>query len=639
MFKKVIVLIFSFLIFACQEEGSRSVSYNKQLDSITKYYTISKDKSRIPSDRLVSINSAYKLLQGAPDSLVCKILYQKGVLHNALEEYDSLLHYNRLLLEKATATKNHYYQGKANYLKAYYFNKVRHSSDSAFYYYNISKNNFLMQGDSSQVGRKLLNMSYIQKGSGDYFGSKETATEALAFLSEEKDLRYIASAYNVLGENYRKLLSSNDAITYSIKAIETTPLTEDRISFSNNLAVIYTDNKEYDRAIQLLDIIVKDSILEALPIKKARSLDNLAYARWLKNSSDERVRFNEALEIRNNNNNKRGLVASYTHLGEFYLKNNPVKSVSYFTKAIQLAQAIKNPRGEVDALVFLMKIKPDDLGLKNRYISLSDSLKTQELRVKTQFAKLRYDDGQKSIEIENLKYAGVLQQKAIKTERTIYLLLGIILLLILGFLRYYFVQKHKKEKELKVYQTEKRIAKKIHDELASDLSTLTTYVDEVTSASVSSMKKHLWDKLGDLYIRARNISIEMSGIDTQNFKQDLVHLIEQYNTNSSRVVMNLNEFEWNTIAEHKKIAVYRILQELLINTYKYSKCSKITVIVKDDDKERKITYTDNGIGFNKETTKINGLSNAENRIENIGGAFNFETKPNQGFKAILMFQK
>lgn len=638
MYGRSIILIVSFLLFACQNESVKNNSLEKPLDSIAKYYEISKDKSKTPTKRLEAINTSYKLLSDTfDDSLVCKILYQKAARHNSLEEYDSLLYYNTLLLEKATSTNNYYYQGRANYLKAYHFYKVQSYPDSAFYYYNVSKNNFLILGDSSQVGRKLINMAHIQQNKSDYFGGKETATEALKFLSNEKDIKYIASAYDVLATCHRKLLNYKDAIRYYTKAIKTTNSVKDSLLYSNDLAAVYIDNHQYDQAIQLLDKIVKDSITKTLPDEKARALDNLAYARWFKNSSDESVVFNEALEIKKKHNDKRGLIASHTHLGEFYLKNDSEKSSLHLVKAIEIARAIKKPKGELDALLFLMEIKPNDLTIKDRYISLNDSLRRKELLVKTQFAKIQYDDTQKSEEIENLRYAKILQQQAIKTERTIYLLSGVILLLILGFLGYYFVQKHKKEKELKVYQTEKRIAKKIHDELASDISTLTTYVDESNPASVSSMKKYLWDKLGDLYIRARNISIEMSGIDTHNFKQNLVHLIQQYNTSSTRVVMNLNEFEWNAIAEHKKIAVYRVLQELLINTYKHSKSSIVTLIVKEDEKERRITYTDNGIGFNKEITKMNGLTNAGNRIENIGGAFNFETKLGQGFKAVLIF--
>ena len=101
-------------------------------------------------------------------------------------------------------------------------------------------------------------MSYIQQDCSDYFGSKLSATKALTFLQREKDINHLASAYNVLALNNRKLLNKQDAITYYYKAINVAQSVESKLLYENNLAATYIDNKNYDQAIFLLNKNLQD---------------------------------------------------------------------------------------------------------------------------------------------------------------------------------------------------------------------------------------------------------------------------------------------------------------------------------------------------------------------------------------------
>ncbi|KAA0127543.1 ATP-binding protein, partial [Chryseobacterium sp. SN22] len=50
----------------------------------------------------------------------------------------------------------------------------QNNSDSAFYYFNLSKNDFLDKKDSLGVARALINMALLQYSKGDFYGSIET---------------------------------------------------------------------------------------------------------------------------------------------------------------------------------------------------------------------------------------------------------------------------------------------------------------------------------------------------------------------------------------------------------------------------------------------------------------------------------
>ncbi|WP_159025426.1 tetratricopeptide repeat-containing sensor histidine kinase [Aquimarina sp. Aq78] len=641
---KAFILFLTPFLFSCHNKYTTSPNLGDvYLDSIVYYYDVSKDKAQTIGNRQQAIDKAYRQLTAQQnDTLYAKVLYRKSVLHYSQRQYDSLIYYNDMLLVQAKKIDNLYYIGKANYLKAYYLDAIRFIPDSAFYYYNQSKNNFKMLKDSLEIGKKLLNMAYIQKNNSDFFGSKETVTEALQFLAEGKNIKYMASAYNLLATNSRKLLNFEDAIHYYNKSIDIGPSSANKISYKNNLGTVYIDTQEYQKAIELFKDILKDSLIIKIPKQRARVSDNLAYARWRKDAVDVEDEFRKALDIRIKHNDQPGLVASYTHLGEYFLQKNRNKAISWFQKAIQISKRIKNPKGELDALRFLMRTQPNDVVIKNRYITLSDSLKKQELRVKTQFAKIRYDDQVKSEEIKKLKVMMAKQRLEVSMQRTqkiIYLLAGIILLLTIAFFRYYLVQKYSKEKEIEVYETEKRISKRIHDELANDISHLTSFVEKTEDIPIVSTKELLGNKLQNIYLRARDISIETATIDVDDFDGELMNLIQQYNTGDVSVITNVSEFEWTAIPDYKKIAVYRVLQELFINAKKHSDCKRITLMAKDSEKKRVIKYIDNGKGCNINAIKTNGLVNAENRIENIKGKFTFETSPKQGFRATIVFQK
>ena len=84
---------------------------------------------------------------------------------------------------------------------------------------------------------------------------------------------------------------------------------------------------------------------------------------------------------------------------------------------------------------------------------------------------------------------------------------------------------------------------------------------------------------------------------------------------------------------NKKIIVYRVLQELLVNMKKHSQCSLVVIAFKKTENKLQIDYSDNGLGaaFDKINSR-NGLQNVENRILAIKGTITFDTKPDKGFK-------
>ncbi len=81
----------------------------------------------------------------------------------------------------------------------------------------------------------------------DFTGSQESATEALRYLHFEKDKEYVSSAYNVIAIAYRNQGFYNDAIKEYQNALRSAENLEDSLIYQNNIALVYSDQKEYEK--------------------------------------------------------------------------------------------------------------------------------------------------------------------------------------------------------------------------------------------------------------------------------------------------------------------------------------------------------------------------------------------------------
>lgn len=635
---RFIIILIVFVLYNCNISDKHKDS-ETNLNKINDLLKINNNEELELSQRFHFIDSLYQNKRNHPlDSIVLKILFLKSNLHYRLKEIDSSYFYDKLLLNKSNRIGNNYFSGKASQCLAYHF-KNKSIYDSAYFYYNKSKNFFLNLNDTSQVGRRLMTMGLIQKNQSDFFGSKETLTEALEYLHQKKDVKYLSSAYNALATNHRKLSNYEDAIEYYSNAIVTTNSKKDKLIYKNNLSASYIDSKNYNKAIPLLESIIKDSLLFNDQKEYSRVLDNLAYAKWLSGTNITEAEFIKALHIRKQTNDQRGQMASYTHLGEFYSKTTPVKATAYFDSVIQLSKKLRIPRGEKDALGFLMKIDSKSVFIRDRYVFLQDSLYQQELLVKTQFAKYKYDDRLKQESILRLEKEKVEKDLEVSKQKNIKAIsfFGIaILVLGLGFVSYFFSQRSKRlklrNKTAKIeatLETEVELSRRIHDDFGAKLNHSMTLVQNNADKTV------LLDTLDALYNQSRDFSREINEIDTEeNYKNELFQMLSTYTSKIKLYTIGVKEIDWDSVNPLPKTVLHKVLRELMINMDKHSQATAVTITFSNAPKTLEINYSDNGVGASiKELQIKNGLRITENRIKAIGGTIIFDSEKEKGFKA------
>ena len=533
---------------------------------------------------------------------------------------------------------------KTNTNYSVYFNLaekhlVNQENDSAFYYYNKSKLACNLTTDNEKIIYSLLKMSIIQQNESDYSSSETTVTEAISFFQKTTNPYYKCAVYNILGINYENLLDFDNAIiNYNLAYQQATDELQKAI-LQNNVAVVYMDKHDYQRAIQtLMPLTLKKEILNNSE-NYGRVLDNLGYSYYKIGNSKSLDHLNQSLKIRKQIRDDFGMISSYMHLSEFHKKNKPNLSNDYAHLAYEKATKINSVDGRLKSLALLIENGTGNESKKFSilHLHINDSINKVRQKAKNQFAKIKYDSKKEREENLNLKTQkaenALLLEQQKNRNLLLYLAVGIIIMISV-FVYNYLVAKNKREKIKTSYNTETRIAKKLHDELANDVYHTMAFA-ETQDLSTSQNKEILLTNLDTIYSRTRNISRENSTVETGTlFVSHLKEMMSGFNTDNVNVLTNgIDLVDWLAIESNKKIIVYRILQELLVNMKKHSQCSLVVLTFKQNEKKLQIDYTDNGVGATiEQLNSKNGLQNIENRIRTIKGTITFDNKSDKGFK-------
>lgn len=528
--------------------------------------------------------------------------------------------------------------------------------DSAFVYFSKSRVLQALAKDSLGEGYSLLQMAEIQIAEKDNFGCEESATEALLLLenlhykqqlSTEENLlyldsksKYLTSAYNLLGRCYKNLSDFKRAIKLYNKAKSITKDSLNICIVENNKANVYIEGGEYIKAYNILRNLITSDVVSNSPKDESKVLNNLGNTANKLHKPEALGYLESSLNIRTLNKDLSGITSSYIHLAEFHSSKNKINAIAYAKKADSLATRLKNSDKRIEALRILIALSRNKENYALKYIQINDSLQEARLKTKSEFASIKYESATKEKEILQLKAKDAQNLLQAQKDANSKLLLKIAIvcaLIISAFIIYILRQRHKKAKIREAYNTENRISKQIHDELANDVFNLMSFAESQNIANPGQNK--LLHDLDVIYQKTRDISRENNTIDTgENFGNVLREMLADYKTsNTNVIIISFDSIAWNEIADHKKITAYRVLQELMVNMKKHSQADVVAIKFSCEHKKITIHYKDNGKGLgNDKLLYKNGLKNAENRISAINGSLIFDTSTT-GLKVICTF--
>ncbi|GGG25315.1 hypothetical protein GCM10011344_27490 [Dokdonia pacifica] len=442
VYLKIILLIFT--ICSCFNYRDNTTRTQKSTtvihtDSISYYLGQSKIDSLELKRRVLSAEKAYLLSTKVNiDTLTRKSLkqilktsYKYGDRSIFFKYYPKSISFSKIKNDTALRASTH------NYVAYFYLRND--DMDSAYHHFYNGSKFYKHLRDSFSTGKMLANMAIIQKNRGDYVGSESVCAEALSYLSNTTNRRYLASVYNNIGIISNELMKYNKALSYHNEAYNIRKELKDNILIIqslNNISVVYKRAGNYAKAIKTLDTLTynEDTFIDNQR-DKARIIDNLSHARLLQGDKDLKIlrKLEEALFIREKEKDISGLIVSLLNIADYYkVVGQENIANEYAIKARELSKRQGNYRDILNSLKFLsLSSTIDQTPFIKAYYKLADSLELEKNNVSDHFALIRYESDTKEEEINKAIKKAKIQQRKIKEKTTLNILLVIVVILVL----------------------------------------------------------------------------------------------------------------------------------------------------------------------------------------------------------------
>lgn len=247
-------------------------------------------------------------------------------------------------------------------------------------------------------------------------------------------------------------------------------------------------------------------------------------------------------------------------------------------------------------------------------------------------------------------------------KRTWFIILSVLALLaiVAGAVRYYSQRKlraqiREMETQHKIQIERERIARDLHDNIGSKLAYIIYNLDQVADELKNRHPKlldeqddaqfaHLNDFARDTISQLRETiwAINKEAVTLEEFESRLQRFLWKHLGNvegmefefypeASRRIESESEFKAEmTLSPTQALNLFRIVQEAVSNSLKYSGASQIKVrMTLEEGKMLELSVADNGSGFDQEAElegEHYGLSNMQSRAAEIGGEFRMETQ-------------
>jgi signal transduction histidine kinase len=505
--------------------------------------------------------------------------------------------------------------------------EAKQLTDSAFYYLQQAAVDFPDLPDGRVYA--LLEQARLYQKVCDFQESEQVLTEALSLDINQKYHYYL---HNLLGNTFQEQYLYDEAQQHFDEALAATSDSLLQAITRNNKAVVYLEQQRYGEAVAELKPLLELPWLTTQPVYAAKFRDNLGFAYWHQGDSLRAMPLLlEAERERNELGDDYERIASLMHLARVYLPAQPELGLEKAREAYEAATRVASADDRLEALDLLIRHADTESakGYYEIYSRIEDSLERSRLTAKNQFAKIKYD-------------ATVHQLKA-QRERQLRLITLLVLGLFMGgALWIYRTIQRKNRLKLMVqqqqvsYETETRIAKKLHDELANEVFQTLSFVQ---TQPLEPHREDLLNALDRLYDKTRNISKEHETIQTgKHFSEDMKSMMSVFQTPGVNVLVKDTGMDWAGMPADMQILWYRVVQELLVNMKKHSRASLVVLQFEEEKTQWKLRYSDNGIGFNTKKSS-GGLQNVENRIFTVHGSISFDSEPDKGLKINLAIPK
>lgn len=189
-----------------------------------------------------------------------------------------------------------------------------------------------------------------------------------------------------------------------------------------------------------------------------------------------------------------------------------------------------------------------------------------------------------------------------------------------------------------------KFAKELHDGMGPLLSSAKMSLSAISTENMSDNQQEILQNTRfviDEAIRSvREISNNMSPQILMDFglAQGIRNFISRIQSLHAidEITFKTNLYE-DRFDNDIEVVLYRVVCELINNSLKHSKCTKIEVVLMLRDTSLELKYSDNGCGFNPDSTSLKGmgLSNITSRIDSLNGSLSIKSSEHNGMEALV----
>jgi signal transduction histidine kinase len=363
--------------------------------------------------------------------------------------------------------------------------------------------------------------------------------------------------------------------------------------------------------------------------------------------------FKQSLELDSLNGNIKNMAANYDDMGSMYMRRKEYAiAKQYFQKGLAINQKVGKKQSELTSYRNLLSVyrETKDYETALRY---SDTVKqlqksVDNLALNTRIAEmdLVYETNKKEEQIEA-------QQQTIEKKNALMVVvalgMGLLSLLVFQYQKRQKLkqqlllqeEKYNKEKEktaaiLQAEETERqRISRDLHDNMGAYTSALLANVEEAkTAQGETALNQKMQANAESILSNLRETIWVLNNkeVDTQTMSDTFKNYCFGVLRNFEQIDFVANE---NLVRNEKmpasvQVNLQKILQEIVQNTIKHGKATKIEYKISDEP-QLTIELKDNGVGFDVATAKNgNGLENIEWRASQIGFVAQCQTAKGQG---------
>jgi signal transduction histidine kinase len=553
-------------------------------------------------------------------------------------------------------------------------------TDSISLYLSKALDIFERINDSSGIAETYNNLGLLYKSTSEYENAlKYTLDSYQLFMQLGMDSRALKPLIN-LGNIYDKLKDYDTALSCYDLAYEQC-LRYEKQEWANacllNKGVIYYKYGDYEKSLDHFVRVIdfNESIDDKHELILLYSNVSLVY-RALGRNEEAIASVKKSLHIAEQINKVQSQIFALNNLAVYYKRDGRYREAELnYLKSLELATTSGYKLDMSRALYNLSILyeKTGDLkqalAYHRRYTNINDSI-LNDTKIKA-IAELeakyeKKNDEARILQLQNETARKELEKKDIRLERNTILGAGsfLVLLLVMGLVLFRLrarknriiaaqqIQQLEDEKKLSEAQSvilgqeteRKRIAQELHDGIGILLSTAKLHFDNmmnhIREKNTIEMVKKADKLLNEASDEVRDISHNLMPGLLSNFGlgEALGEIFDDVH-DAGKIAVNYDvTVLQERLPENTEIMLFRVVQELVNNTLKYSDASTITCTTNRKSDYLHLHYTDDGKGFDPDLTdqsKSLGLSGIRTRIDLMRGKVKIKSSPGEGISVLI----